>query len=86
MRDGGMFKVMANGDGNQKPCTNCGHCPTCGNSSAPAWPWGFSSWPYRPWWFAPYPTTPNWTVVPATTTFTNVPSSTTFTLNNESGK
>jgi hypothetical protein len=45
-----------------KPCPNCGHCPTCGRSNAPygVWP------PYR--WTYPYPYQWHYTTVSPTTT------------------
>ena len=53
-----------------KPCPNCGHCPTCGrkNYTPNHWPWGY--WPWYPpthYWQRPHAT---WTVQtqPLTTT------------------
>ena len=42
---------MATGDKHEKPCPNCGHCPTCGKSN---WPKQWYPWQY------PQPTYPQY--------------------------
>lgn len=39
-----------------KPCPKCGHCPACGRSNAPVYPWGL--YPYQPYRPAPYTVSP----------------------------
>lgn len=46
---------MPTGDKHDKPCPNCGHCPTCGRSNFR--PWYPNQWWYGyPQWVYPYTT------------------------------
>lgn len=31
------------------PCPKCGHCPACGRSNAPVYPWATGPYWQRPW-------------------------------------
>lgn len=48
-----------------RPCPNCGHCPTCGRGG-----WSRPWYPYQPYWLGDNPDGPTWTATSGNITTT----------------
>ena len=72
-------KMAAKGkEKEEKPCPNCGHCPTCGRSNAVPW-YPYYPLPYQPMWYR-YPYGPSSLTI--TNNSTSGPDSYTLTTTN----